>query len=326
MSKNFALTGASGYVAPRHMKAIKENDCKLIAAVDPNDSVGVLDGYFENVRFFTEFERFDRHIEKLRRRSEDDRVHYVSICSPNYLHDAHVRFALRVGAHAICEKPLVLNPWNIDALQEIESEQEQKIYTILQLRVHPSMIALREKIQKENITTKKQIRLTYITSRGPWYHVSWKGQIDRSGGLATNIGIHFFDILIWLFGNVQYSEVHTANNVRIGGNIELDKAHVKWFLSIDKNDLPPEIQAKGQRTFRSITVDGEEIEFSGGFTDLHTIVYKEILAGRGYGLADARPSIELVHRIRNAKEAGVNENSHPFLINNKQGIEYLKRA
>ena len=325
MPKNFALTGASGYVAPRHMKAIKDNGGNLIAAVDPNDSVGILDSYFENVRFFTEFERFDRHIEKLRRRAEEERVHYVSICSPNYLHDAHVRFALRVGAHAICEKPLVLNPWNIDALEELESEQEQKIYTILQLRVHPSMIALREKIRNERVMTKKQICLTYITSRGPWYQVSWKGQVERSGGLATNIGIHFFDILIWLFGNVQYSEVHVANSTRTGGIIELEKAHVKWFLSIDKNDLPSEISGKGQRTFRSITVDGEEIEFSGGFTDLHTIVYKEILAGRGYGLNDTRPSIELVHRIRNAKETGVNDNSHPFLRNHNQGIEFLKR-
>jgi len=326
MSINFALTGASGYVAPRHMKAIKDNNCRLIAAVDPNDSVGILDSHFENVRFFTEFERFDRHIEKLRRRGEEYRVHYVSICSPNYLHDAHVRFAIRVGAHAICEKPLVLNPWNIDALQELESEQEQKIYTILQLRVHPSMIALREKIQSEKPSKKRQIQLTYITSRGPWYQVSWKGQIDRSGGLATNIGVHFFDILIWLFGKVEYSEVHAANSTRTGGIIELENAHVKWFLSIDKNDLPGEIASKGQRTFRSITVDGEEIEFSGGFTDLHTIVYQEILAGRGFGLQDSRPSIELVHRIRNAKETGINDSSHPFLRNHNQGIELLKRV
>ncbi len=317
MSKNFALIGAAGYVAPRHLKAIKDTGNRLIAAVDPNDSVGVLDGHFEDVRFFTEFERFDRHVEKLRRRGEEERVHYVSICSPNYLHDAHVRFALRVGADAICEKPLVLNPWNIDALEELEHEHKQKIYTILQLRVHPSLIALKEKIQKEKITTKKDIRLTYITSRGPWYLVSWKGQIDRSGGLATNIGVHFFDLLIWLFGEVQFSEVHLSNTIRMGGHIELQKASVRWFLSIDQNDLPPEATDKGLRTYRSITIDGEEIEFSGGFTDLHTVVYRETLEGRGFGLSDARPSIELVHRIRNARESGVSENSHPFLLKQK---------
>jgi UDP-N-acetyl-2-amino-2-deoxyglucuronate dehydrogenase len=317
MSKIFALTGASGYVAPRHMKAIRDTGHRLVAAVDPNDSVGILDGYFDDVRFFTEFERFDRHIEKLRRRGDDYKVDYVSICSPNYLHDAHVRFALRVGADAICEKPLVLNPWNIDALEELEHEQQQKIYTILQLRVHPSLIALKEKIEKESSKTKKDIRLTYITSRGPWYLVSWKGQIDRSGGLATNIGVHFFDFLIWLFGKVQLSEVHISNTTRMGGNIELQNANVRWFLSIDKNDLPPEAVEKDQRTYRSITIDGEEIEFSGGFTDLHTLVYQETLAGRGFGLSDVRPSIELVHQIRNARVAGVNENSHPFLLNQK---------
>ncbi len=319
MSKSFALTGASGYVAPRHLKAIKDTGNRLVAAVDPHDSAGILDGYFENVRFFTEFERFDRHIEKLRRLDPDNRIHYISICSPNYLHDAHCRFALRVGADAICEKPLVLNPWNIDALEELEEEFKQKIFTILQLRVHPSLVNLRQKIMKEPIRSKKDIRLTYITSRGPWYLVSWKGQLERSGGLATNIGIHFFDLLIWLFGGVQSSEVHLSEQTKMAGFIELENARVQWFLSIDQNDIPSDIAAKGQRTFRSITVDGEEIEFSGGFTDLHTIVYQEVMAGRGFGLADARPSIELVHSIREAKAIENSLNAHPF-VKKESGI------
>lgn len=313
MAKNFALTGVSGYIAPRHLKAIKDTGNILVAAVDPHDSAGIIDSYFEGVRFFTEFERFDRHIEMLRRKGDSQRVHYVSICSPNYLHDAHARFALRVGADAICEKPLVLNPWNIDALAELEHEFNQRIFTILQLRVHPSLIAIKEKLQKNPPKTKKDIRLTYVTSRGPWYLASWKGQIERSGGLATNIGIHFFDLLIWLFGRVEMSEVHVATTTKISGYMELTNARVQWFLSIDKNDVPAEILAKGQRTFRSITIDGEEIEFSGGFTDLHTMVYQRTLEGHGFGLDDARPSIELVHKIRNAKETGINLNTHPFL-------------
>lgn len=313
MSKNFAITGVAGYVAPRHLKAIKETGNRLVAAVDPHDSVGLLDSYFADVRFFTEFERFDRHIEKLRRQGEDQRVHYVTICSPNYLHDAHCRFALRVGADAICEKPVVLNPWNIDALQELEKESGKKIYTILQLRVHPSLIALKEKLQKEKSSSKKEIILTYITSRGLWYLVSWKGQVERSGGLATNIGIHLFDLLIWLFGKVQHSEVHLSTPTRTGGYIELENARVKWFLSIDKSDLPDETKTKGKTTFRSITIDGQEVEFSEGFTDLHTIVYRETLAGRGFSLDDARPSVVLAHDIRNAKIIGVNENSHPLV-------------
>lgn len=313
MSKNFTLTGAAGYVAPRHLRAIKETNNHLIAALDPKDSVGIIDSFFENCAFFTEFERFDRYLEKLRRQDANHRIHYVSICSPNYLHDAHARFAMRIGADAICEKPLVLNPWNIDALQEIEQENHQKIYTILQLRVHPSLIKLKQAIEKEKISKKKQIQLTYITSRGPWYLVSWKGKLDQSGGLATNIGIHFFDLLMWLYGDVQHSEVHLSEQTKTGGFLELDHAEVKWFLSIDKNDLPDHINQKGQRTYRSITIDGEEIEFSGGFTDLHTIVYRETLEGRGFGLDDARPSITLCHDIRNAKTIGVNENSHPIL-------------
>jgi UDP-N-acetyl-2-amino-2-deoxyglucuronate dehydrogenase len=315
MAKNFVITGVSGYVAPRHLKAIKETGNHLVAALDPNDSAGILDGYFDNVRFFTEFERFDRYIEKLRRSDESKRIDYVSICSPNYLHDAHARFALRVGADAICEKPLVLNPWNIDALQELEDESGRRIYTILQLRVHPSLIALREKLRKETSGAKKDVHLTYITSRGPWYLVSWKGQVDRSGGLATNIGIHFFDLLMWFFGKVERSEVHISNATRTAGFLELERANVKWFLSVNQNDLPDEIKARGQRTYRSITINDEEVEFSGGFTDLHTIVYQETLAGRGFGLQDAKPSIVLVHDIREAPAVGANRNSHPILAN-----------
>ena len=313
MAKNFALIGVGGYVAPRHLKAIRDTGNKLIAAVDPSDSVGVIDSHFDDVRFFVEFERFDRHLEKLRRIGDAERVHYVSICSPNYLHDAHVRFALRVNADAICEKPLVLNPWNIDALQELESESGRRVYTVLQLRVHPSLIALREKLLANKSNTKHEVNLTYITSRGRWYLVSWKGQIERSGGLATNIGIHFFDMLIWLFGPVQHSEVHQATATRTGGFIELERARVKWFLSIDADDLPAAATEKNLRTYRSITINGEEIEFSGGFTDLHTVVYKDILDGGGFGLIDARPSIELAHKIRTAEAIGINDNSHPFL-------------
>ena len=313
MAKNFAITGVAGYVAPRHLKAIKETGNNLVAAVDPNDSVGILDGYFKDVRFFTEFERFDRHIDKLRRQSEEQRVHYVSICSPNYLHDAHARFALRIGADAICEKPVVLNPWNIDALQELEQESGQHVYTILQLRVHPALIALKEKLAKEKSGKSKEVNLTYITTRGPWYLVSWKGQIERSGGLATNIGIHFFDLLIWLFGKVEKSEIHIANALKTGGLLELAGARVKWCLSVDKEDLPSEIKAQNKSTFRSITIDGEEVEFSEGFTDLHTIVYKETLAGRGFGLETARPSVILAHDIREMKPIGITPDSHPLL-------------
>jgi len=265
------MTGVAGYVAPRHLKAIKDTGNTLVAAVDPHDSVGILDRDFSKASFFTEFERFDRHVEMLRRTRDDDkRVQFVSICSPNYLHDAHVRFALRVGADAICEKPLVLNPWNIDALQEIERESGRKVNTVLQLRVHPSLIALREKIAGDPKSTKHEVVLTYITSRGRWYLASWKGQLERSGGLATNIGIHFFDLLIWLFGPVQRSEVHLSTVSKDGGFIELENARVRWFLSIDRNDLPTEIAQRGQPTFRSITIGGVDVEFSGGFTDLHT--------------------------------------------------------
>ena len=313
MAHNFALTGCSGYIAPRHLKAIKETDNNLVAAVDPHDGAGVLDGFFQDVRFFTEFERFDRHIDKLRREGEGKAIDWISICSPNYLHDAHARFALRVGANAICEKPLVLNPWNIDALQDLERESGKRIFTVLQLRVHPALIALREQLLKEPSDTKHDVRLTYITSRGGWYLVSWKGQPERSGGLATNIGIHFFDLLMWLFGPVQHSEVHEAQTTKTGGFIELERARVQWFLSIDRDDLKYQDIPADQRTYRSITIDGKEVEFSGGFTDLHTIVYRETMAGNGFGLQDALPSIALAHDIRVATPVGQNDNAHPIL-------------
>ena len=311
---NFAVVGAAGYVAPKHFKAIKDTGNNLVAALDRNDSIGILDSYSYNTAFFTEFERFDRHAEKLKRLGEDKRIHYVSICSPNYLHDAHIRFALRIGAHAICEKPLVLNPWNLDALAEIERETGKRVYNILQLRVHPSIVALREKIKKEKRKKKYNVDLSYITSRGKWYFISWKGALEKSGGIATNIGIHFFDMLIWLFGSVKYSEVHLADPKKMGGFIELDNAKVRWFLSVDKNDLPAEAVKKKSPTFRSITIDDEEIEFSGGFTDLHTMVYQDILNGKGFGIEDARPSLNLVSELRgmNPVKSGT-ENIHPFI-------------
>jgi UDP-N-acetyl-2-amino-2-deoxyglucuronate dehydrogenase len=311
---NFGITGVAGYIAPRHLQAIKETGNSLIAAVDQNDSVGILDRYFFDTRFFREFERFDRHVEKLRKKGESERVHYVSICSPNYLHDAHIRFALRIDADAICEKPLVINPWNIDPLLELQEEYGRKIYTILQLRVHPSLVALREKILLEKKTQKYKVNLTYVTSRGNWYLNSWKGNLEQSGGLATNIGIHFFDLLIWLFGKVKEVEVHISDPRKISGYLELDRAEVKWYLSIDKNDLPFQAVPGGKTTYRSITVDEEEIEFSGGFTDLHTQLYREILAGRGFGAEDARESITLAHAIRNAVPTGITAYSHEILL------------
>jgi UDP-N-acetyl-2-amino-2-deoxyglucuronate dehydrogenase len=317
MPKNFAMTGVGGYIAPRHLRAIKDTGNRLAAACDPSDSVGVLDSYFTDVKFFTEFERFDRHCEKLRRQSENSRIDYVTICSPNYLHDAHVRFALRIGADAICEKPLVLNPWNIDALEELEQESGRKVNTILQLRVHPALIALRERLAAEKSGKKHDVVLTYITSRGLWYLVSWKGQVDRSGGLATNIGIHFFDLLIWLFGPVQKNEVHLATPFTTAGYLDLAHANVRWFLSIDRTNLPAEIAAKSQPTFRSITIDGREVEFSEGFTDLHTEVYRRTLAGNGFGLSDVRPSIQLAHDIRVAVPTGPNERAHLLAASKK---------
>lgn len=311
--KNFAIIGVGGYIAPRHLKAIKETGNNLVAALDVNDSVGILDRFFPNVPFFSEFERFDRFAEKLRRQETDKRIDYVTVCSPNYLHDAHIRFALRIGANAICEKPLVLNPWNLDALGEMEAETGKKVNTILQLRVHPALIELREALRKEASSSKHEVTLTYITSRGPWYLTSWKGNLEKSGGVATNIGIHFFDLLIWLFGAVQDNQVDYADALKTGGCIELERARVKWFLSIDRNDLPESAVECGLPTFRSITVDGREVEFSEGFTDLHTVVYQRTLEGNGFGLEDARPAITLAHDIRHARQAGISAASHPFL-------------
>src|SRR5690554_1669982 len=284
MSKKFALIGAAGYIAPRHMKAIKDTGNDLIAAMDKNDSVGIIDSYFPEADFFTEFERFDRHIDKLRRANSGSAVDYISICSPNYLHDSHMRFALRAGADAICEKPLVLNPWNIDGLIDIEKDTGRKVNTILQLRVHPSIIALREKVQAENRATKHEVDLTYITSRGHWYLQSWKGDAKKSGGIATNIGVHFYDMLHFIFSELQDNVVHYSDDTMAAGYLEYENARVRWFLSVDYKYVPESAKTAGQRTYRSITVDGEEIEFSGGFTDLHTRSYEEILAGRGFGL------------------------------------------
>lgn len=313
MSSKFALIGAAGYIAPRHMKAIKDTGNDLVAALDKNDSVGIIDSYFPNADFFTEFERFDRHIDKLRRANGGQAVDYMSICSPNYLHDSHMRFALRAGADAICEKPLVLNPWNIDGLIDIEKDTGQKVNTILQLRVHPSIIALRDKVQAENRETKHEVDLTYITSRGHWYLQSWKGDAKKSGGIATNIGVHFYDMLHFIFGKLQDNVVHYSDDTMAAGYLEYEKARVRWFLSVDYKYVPESAKAQGQRTFRSITVDGEEIEFSGGFTDLHTRSYEEILAGRGFGLEENRVAIETVSHIRNATPAGLTGDYHPFL-------------
>jgi Predicted dehydrogenases and related proteins len=300
--KNFAITGVGGYIAPRHLKAIKDTGNHLIAAVDPNDSVGIIDRYFPDAAFFTEIERFDRHLEKLKRSDDKNKIDYLSICSPNNLHDAHIRLALRLGADAICEKPLVLNPWNLDALEELEAETGKRVYTILQLRVHPALIELKKKYTEEdalnNGNKKHNIVLNYITSRGPWYHYSWKGMPERSGGLATNIGVHFFDLLLWLFGDAQESVVTISDGKKMGGILELKNATVKWFLSIDRSDLPREAVEKSMSTYRSIIVDGNEIEFTEGFTDLHTKVYEETLAGRGFGIEDVRPSIKLVQELR----------------------------
>lgn len=313
MSRNFAVIGAGGFVAPRHLKAIRDTGNRLVAAVDPKDSVGVLDQFSYDVKFFTEIERFDRHLEKLRRGPEAERVQYVSVCSPNYLHDAHCRLAMRVGADVICEKPLVINPWNLDALQEIEAETGRKVNTVLQLRVHPELVRLREQLMRENSSTRREVVLTYITSRGNWYHVSWKGQVDKSGGLATNIGIHFFDLLMWLFGPAAETRVHYADSRRISGFLELERARVRWFLSVERDDLPESARKANKTTFRSITVDGQEVEFSEGFTDLHTRVYEHTLAGNGFGIDDARPSIELTHRIRQAGLTAPDDLAHPFL-------------
>lgn len=298
--KNFALTGLAGYITPRHLDAIKHTGNRLVAAIDPHDSVGIIDRYFPDAAFFTEVERFDRHLEKIRREKNGDAIDYLTICSPNNLHDAHIRLAMRVGADAICEKPLVLNPWNLDALQELEKEYEQRVWTILQLRVHPSLVDLKKRLDAQKTDKRHKIRLTYITSRGLWYHYSWKGNIEQSGGIGTNIGIHFFDMLMWLFGPAQSMEIQVREKNRMGGYLELPNADVEWYLSLEPEDIPNN-EDGSQRTFRSIIVDGDELEFSGGFTDLHTRVYEETINGNGFGIDDARPSIELVHKLRTMK-------------------------
>ncbi len=306
--KKFAIIGVGGYIAVRHLKAIKDTGNILLASLDPSDSVGIIDSYFPDSHFFVEFERFDRHIDKLRRAGTQ--VDYVSICSPNYLHDSHIRFALRSGANAICEKPLVLNPWNIDALKEFENESGKKIYNVLQLRLHPVLIDLKNKIDQSESDKKHDIDLTYITSRGNWYFISWKGELHKSGGIATNIGIHFFDMLIWIFGNVKENIVHVLQHNKAAGYLELEKARVRWFLSLDYNDLPLKVKEQGKRTYRSIMMDNKEIEFSEGFTDLHTQTYKEILSGKGFGLSEVRPSIDTVYEIRNAVPVGLKGEYH----------------
>jgi UDP-N-acetyl-2-amino-2-deoxyglucuronate dehydrogenase len=313
--KNFALIGAAGYIAVRHLKAIQETGNNLVAALDPFDSVGIIDSYFPDADFFTEFERFDRHIYKLKR--EAQAVDYVSICSPNYLHDSHMRFALRQGADAICEKPLVLNPWNVEALKDYECETGKRIYNVLQLRLHPSIIALKKKIEEGGPDKVYDVDLSYLTSRGKWYHFSWKGDEAKSGGVATNIGIHFFDMLSWIFGEVQENVVHLKTKSKSAGFLRFKQARVRWFLSVDFEDLPQNIKEKGQRTYRSITIENEELEFSGGFTDLHTQTYQHILDGYGFGLDDAATCIRIAHEIRNATPIGLKGDYHPLLLESR---------
>lgn len=313
--KRFGLIGAAGYIAPRHMQAIKETGNVLVAAMDKNDSVGIIDSHFPAADFFTEFERFDRHVDMLRRERPDEKLDYISICTPNYLHDAHMRFGLRSGCDVICEKPVVLNPWNIDGIQEIERDTGHKVNTVLQLRVHPSIVALRDKIANAPHDKKHEVDLTYITSRGHWYLQSWKGDPKKGGGIASNIGVHFFDMLYFIFGNLQENIVHYASETKNAGYLEYENARVRWFLSVDYSDVPAERKLAGQRTYRSITVDGEEIEFSGGFADLHTRVYERVLAGEGFSLEENRTAITAVSTIRSATPVGKRGEYHPFLQN-----------
>ena len=313
--KNFALIGVAGYIAERHLRAIKDTNNNLLASLDKFDCVGKIDSYFPNSDFFTEYERFDRYIDKKKR--EGINVDYVSICTPNYLHDSHIRFALRQGADAICEKPVVLNPWNIEALQEIEKETGRKVNNILQLRLHPALIELKKKVDNGPKDKIYNIDLSYITSRGNWYFISWKGDIHKSGGIATNIGVHFYDMLTWIFGDVEDNVVHISQESKAAGYLKLKKANVRWILSVDYNDIPENIKQKRQRTFRSITVDGQEIEFSGGFTDLHTLSYQEIMKGNGFSLEETKKSIETVYQIRNARPVGLKGEYHPYCKNIK---------
>lgn len=309
--RNFALTGVAGYVAPRHLRAIRDTGHHLVAACDPHDAVGILDSFFPEAAYFREFERFDRHLELLHRRSVEDRVHIVSVCSPNHLHDAHIRNALRIGADALCEKPLVLNPWNLDALEDLEAETGRKVSTVLQLRVHPALLELKRRIDART-DRRRTVILTYVAARGTWYRYSWKGDEHKSGGVVTNIGIHFFDLLIWLFGAIQREEVALSEPTKASGLLELERADVLWFLSIDRADLPFEAKPGERTTFRSITIDGDEVEFTEGFAELHTRVYEETLAGRGFGIVEARPSIELVQRLRSALPVTRPAARHPF--------------
>lgn len=311
---NFALIGVAGFIAPKHLKAIKETGNKLVAAMDRHDAVGIMDNYFPDASFFTEIERFDRFLEKQRRDPSGNPVEYLSICTPNYLHDSHCRLALRIGANAICEKPLVVNPWNLDQLRELEQEYQKRVYSVLQLRLHPELIRLKEEIGKEGLSpARKDICLTYITRRGKWYHQSWKGDMERSGGVSMNIGVHFFDFLLWIYGNPQRSFLHLNQPSRMAGVLELEHARVRWFLSVDENDLPPQAREKGVHAFRSITVDGSEIDLSTGFTDLHTEVYRDILAGRGFGIEESQPAIELIYQIRTSTVVPFNGVAHPYL-------------
>jgi len=311
--KNFALIGAAGYIAPRHMKAIKDVGGNLVAALDPNDSVGIIDSYFPNADFFIEYERFDRHLEKLRRKGTE--IDYVSVCSPNYLHDAHCRFGLRYGADVICEKPIVLNPWNIDALEEVERDTGKSIYNILQLRLHPSVLELKRKVDAAPKDKIFDIDLTYLTSRGNWYYTSWKGDLSKSGGIATNIGVHFYDMLMWIFGDVRENKVHAHRHDRAAGFLELERARVRWFLSINYDVIPEHVKATGARTYRAILIEGEEFEFSGGFTELHSKSYQDVVDGRGFRIGEARKAIELVHMIRKSDlvKPNFNHEKHPLL-------------
>ncbi|MCX6244754.1 MAG: Gfo/Idh/MocA family oxidoreductase [Bacteroidetes bacterium] len=316
---NFALIGAAGYIAPRHMKAIRDTGNTLVAALDPYDGMGIIDSYFPRAEFFIEPERFDRHLDKLRRIADSDgaeghhKVDYVSICSPNYMHDSHIRLALRNESTAICEKPIVLNPWNLEALHEIEKETGKRVYTILQVRLHPVIMALREKILSGPADKVYNVDLTYITCRGNWYYRSWKGNMEKSGGIATNIGIHFFDLLTWIFGEMKENTVHLMRPDKAAGYLRLQRANVRWFLSLDYGDIPDEIKAKDKRTYRVLSVEGEEVEFSEGFADLHTESYRQILAGKGFGMKDAKPSVEIAHEIRAATPVGIKGDYHPFL-------------
>lgn len=313
MSKNFAIIGVAGFIAPKHLKAIKETGNNLLAAVDKHDAVGIMDNHFPDANFFTEIERFDRFLEKQRRDSSGKPVEFVSVCTPNYLHDSHCRLALRVGANAICEKPLVINPWNLDQLRDLEHEYGKKVYSVLQLRLHPDLIRLKKEMDETTDGHRRDICLTYITRRGKWYHQSWKGNHDRSGGVAMNIGVHFFDFLSWIYGRPNRSFLHLDQPARMSGVLELEKARVRWFLSVDANDLPSEVKEKGGHAYRSITVDGEEIDLSTGFTDLHTEVYRDILSGGGFGIADSQPAIELVYQIRSSSVVSPNGLCHPNL-------------